>query len=124
MSCLFDSLSSLEGRGEGASLRKEICRFIAGGNLHSEIYGGDAMLFEMPLSAYVSKMHDEKEWGGAVEIRAFCEMRRVSVVVHCANRMIEFLPDAEQLTHFFHVHWNGAHYTPLHRTSEGMLDVL
>jgi hypothetical protein len=114
MSCLFQSLSELEGRGDATSLRREICAFLALGGLESAAYGGDELLFEMPLSAYVAKMQQAAEWGGAPEIRAFCEMRRATVVVRCAQREITFVPTlhppAPELV--YRLTWTGNHYTP------------
>lgn len=113
MSCLFQALCELEGRGDATSLRQEICEFLARGGLDCTVYGGDQILFEMPLSTYVAKMQQPSEWGGAPEIRAFCELRGATVVVHYAQREITFVPTAQpKLTRVYRLAWTGNHYTP------------
>lgn len=117
MSCLFDSLSKFVGVTH-AELRKRIVGYLA----TNPVLMGDTIRAtdvvdwteDTTLSRYISEMKRSSVWGGGIEIKAFCDIYRVRVVVWIknTNRFVEF-KGASQLNGTVHVHWNGGHYTPV-----------
>ena len=67
------------------------------------------------LEQYIQSMRMSDTWGGAIEIKAFCELFQVPVKVEIESdkRQIEFLPSRMrhgQKTIF--ISWNGSHFVP------------
>ena len=77
MSCLFDSLSSFLKFNDSYKLRQEICDYIE--NNPTILDGMDTneitkIVSNMNLETYIRNMRNSNEWGGALEIKAFCEI--------------------------------------------------
>ncbi len=65
----------------------------------------------MSISDYVVKMRNSSTWGGAIEIKAFCDLYNVEVNVYQTNNIINFISnDIPYIT--INLRYNGNHYTP------------
>ena len=116
MSCLFDSLSSFTPGLTSQSLRDNICDFL---EENPTINGLTAQEIVQKsnrnnsLLEYVAQMRKPTTWGGAVEIKAFCDLRNtpVTVIAEKSGRRIEFIPESTKHPVVF-ITWNGNHFTP------------
>ena len=119
MSCLFNSLSYFLENMNGTQLRKIIVDnmsrnpIIVDPNLHVS----DIIKYEfrnMQLSEYIKKMSLSSQWGGAVEIKVFCELfhYKVNVFVIQTKKTIEFIPE-NKIKKEITITWNGSHYEPI-----------
>ena len=117
MSCLFDSLSYYVTNMNGKKLRKIIVGF-----LHEDpiLIEPDVRLSKIletennHVASYVSKMKSDHVWGGAIEIKAFCEKFGISVYVYVLsnNDIIKFVPSQQKFEKkYIKLTWNGTHYT-------------
>jgi len=118
MSCLFDSLSKHSKSHTSLQIRNIICNYLQtdpiliGEDCFSKLLGGPEKL--MP---YIRTMRNTNTWGSAYEIRAFCEIFQVVILVKTPEkRWIEFRPS--RLKHTTHpkkikLDWNGCHYEPI-----------
>jgi hypothetical protein len=117
MSCLFDSLASVLSYGPAGSsrLRAMICDYLNKNPNISGLSASDAIFaaHNKSLDEYVMAMRKTSTWGGAIEIKALCDILSISVtvLVLSSRRYIEFLPMNVSKKHV-HIHWNGGHYTP------------
>lgn len=113
MSCLFQSLSRFITHHDYRKLRQDICNFLdSNAPLLDNLTIKDIAEFEgMTKEAYINNMRNDATWGGAPEIRAFCEMYKVSVkvVVLSSKKIIEFKPSVESEI-FVMISWNGSHF--------------
>jgi hypothetical protein len=133
MSCLFNSLSRFVDDNSG-EIRRKICDYLETNPiLFSEVKAEDIILWESntTLFNYVSKMRHISTWGGAIEIRAFCNLYNLSVEVvnirdskgeksiffPCniknvveSNEIEENIINEESRAK---ISWNGGHYEPL-----------
>ena len=75
----------------------------------------------MTLEQYISRMRSTNTWGGAIEIKAFCEIYHVSVCVYSSRRGKE---NNKLIAHFYSstpstlhpvikIEWSGGHYEPI-----------
>ena len=124
MSCLFDSLGHFV-QGTAHNLRLGIVDYLRG---NPDMMGDGLETKDlvqitegMPLEQYASRMSSPAAWGGALEIRAFCEMYGMDVRVHVRRqqKQISFecsrqRPGCYRRT--VHVSWNGSHYEPMYIT--------
>ena len=124
MSCLFQSLSAFIQNTDAAMLRHIIADYLEKNPvLYDEIKMADIVAWEEgspSLQHYVARMRMQSTWGGAIEIKAFCDMFHVcvDVVVLRDRKSIRFEPstpppsfDSEKRV--FSITWNGYHYEPL-----------
>lgn len=115
MSCLFDTLSIHVGLNSNI-LRQKICDYLEENpNLFEDISTQDYVKWVgegySDLESYVTNMRNSSTWGGAIEIKAFCNMFNVNVNVNDKRGKsdnIEFLVDKE--TNTLNINWNGGHY--------------
>lgn len=119
MSCLFETLS-LYIRCDSARLREHICDFTLANPLLDELNMrcDEYINYEsrMTLREYVDRMRRPSTWGGALEIKLFCKLYNVRVVVYSAtnHRKIRFEHcDVKQTIPMV---WTGNHYRPLFRS--------
>jgi hypothetical protein len=114
MSCLFHSFAILIGK-DHYEIRKEICDYLQDDNLlFDNLTIKDIAEFEgMSKEQYINSMRQYHTWGGAPEIKAFCEIYNtcVKVLVIHDNKEIEFTPKCP--TQFIKISWNGSHFEPL-----------
>ena len=123
MSCLFQSLSSFVTHQDYSKLRQDICNFLA---KNPKLLGDIdlktiAEIDQTNIEDYVKNMRNNATWGGAIEIRAFCEMYKVNVLVknirnnstdenHPKN--IQFLC-SDPTSRWVFISWNGGHFEPV-----------
>jgi hypothetical protein len=117
MSCLFDSLVQHTKSHHSKELRNIICDFLQkdpvliGDDSFSKLLGGKAK-----MNDYIKNMRKVSTWGSAYEIRAFCEIFQVIVLVRTNDsRYIEFKPCGLKIKHpkKIRLDWNGVHYEPI-----------
>lgn len=119
MSCLFRSLSYFITNVETEELRHIITDYISKDPI---LIPPDTKLStilsidKIPLDKYNNEMKKSGTWGGAIEIKAFCELFRIKVLVLVLreNRYIEFLPSNwNNENRIIKISWNGNHYEPI-----------
>lgn len=117
MSCLFDSLSYYVTNMDGKKLRKVIVDFLLEDPI---LIDPDVRLSKIletenkTLSSYGQKMKLDHVWGGAIEIKAFCEKFGISVYVYVisTNDIIKFVPSQQKFEKkYIKLMWNGTHFT-------------
>lgn len=67
------------------------------------------------LENYISTMRNEAVWGGAIEIKAFCDMYRVGVEVFITytQKSVFFYPSTPRDPPLFtRIEWTGNHFEP------------
>jgi len=131
MSCLFNSFSSFQNivnKDNSLTIRQKICDFIATNPILFDDINVDNIIeweTNMNLQAYVKNMRSTFTWGGAIEIKCFCEIYNCNVeVVNIRNegcitlltRNILFQNSKNETSLDFpliRISWNGGHYEPL-----------
>lgn len=123
MSCLFQSLSSFVSHQDFIKLRQDICDFL---ETNPKLVGGEidlktiTELDDTSIEDYVRHMRSNSTWGGAIEIRAFCEMYDVNIIVKNIRHLekddedkcIEFLCSNNK-DRWVVISWNGGHFEPI-----------
>ena len=119
MSCLFNSLSYFLDNMNGSQLRKIIVDNMSRDPIiiESKLKVSNIIKYEfrnMTLKNYIKKMSLSSEWGGAVEIKVFCELfhYKVNVIVLRTRKTIEFIPE-NNIKREVTITWNGSHYEPI-----------
>lgn len=120
MSCLFQSLSSFITHHDYIKLRQDICDFLL--ENPKLIEGMDMKtildLDGLTLENYTSHMRSNSTWGGAIEIKAFCELYKVNILVKNIRRTdeekdIQFICASEETDKWIVISWNGGHFEPV-----------
>ena len=126
MCCLFDSLASFIENMDPLQLRLVLTNYLANDPIffHELQSGGrlsQLLRFENAqtpsLQSYVQTMSHPSTWGGAIEIRAFCDVfnARVLVLVYETRKTIEFLPwQPNDATVTLMIGYTGNHFEPIH----------
>jgi hypothetical protein len=118
MSCLFQSLSAFIEDTDASKLRHIIADYLEKNPiLYDNEKIGDIVSWEHgnpTLEQYVARMRMPSTWGGAIEIKAFCDMFQIGVhvLVLRDRKTIEFQPSNMTAKDHFTITWNGAHYEP------------
>jgi len=113
MSCLFESLST-SLHVDAHAIRTMICDYLASNQTLLE--GVDTTsLFEQDRAGYVDWMRRSDTWGGAIEIKAACEIWNACVHVHnvrdADRSTIVFRPDTRcDPSQRIDLYWTGSHY--------------
>lgn len=118
MSCLFRSLSYFIQDSDENAIRREICNYLATNpSILDDLSLKDVLSFEgMGSDDYVTNMRDPGTWGGAIEIKAFCELYRVAVEVRVRStqKTILFQPsNLSSVPSRIRIEWQGCHYEPI-----------
>ena len=121
MSCLFNSLAPAVSL-PFYMVRKAIVAYL---NTNPKLYDDatftDVISWISDGSAdgaainYLKDMSNDNTWGSAIEIKAFCELFDINVVVHVNGKTIEF-KCSSQVRKTVHISYNGFHYEPLYVT--------
>jgi len=120
MSCLFQSLSAFIKNISSTDMRRMIVEYLEKDPVIfknpdqrlSDILNID----NVPLVHYIEMMKKDYTWGGAIEIKAFCELFscRVIVIVLSSKKQIEFCPSViHHKMPEFRISWDGGHYEPI-----------
>jgi len=120
MSCLFRSLSAFVNAVNEDELRQIICNYLEKNpKLMDDLSLKDILhIDEMDTADYVRNMRYPSTWGGALEIRSFCEIYNVGVVVriHQTGRDVVFKPSSMENATCLNavmIEWTGNHYEPI-----------
>ena len=122
MSCLFNSLAfHTTGSYNATELRKLICDYLEKDPILIEDTKFSKLLSSstkhQSLQHYVSQMRKPSTWGSAFEVRAFCEIFHVIILVKTPQgRFIEFQPNRRNKNQHLKkikIDWNGYHYEPI-----------
>ena len=62
---------------------------------------------------YINKMKNTTTLGGGIEIKCFCNIYNMSVIVNHKNKKIEFLPDNTNYVKRIELYYTGNHYEPV-----------
>ncbi len=112
MSCLFRALGPTVNI-ETETLRKMIATYLrTNPKLASEVNTADWVKWSGgSLNDYTERMGKLGVWGGAIEIKAFCEMFDINVVVNVrrTGRQISF-ESSKGGYKTIHLIWTGNHY--------------
>ena len=113
MSCLFKALSNFTADNP-EELRSKICDFLAQNPiLFADIKVDNIVKWEkdIELCNYITNMRSNETWGGAIEIKSFCEIYKIHVNVHLINnKIINFIPLDDPIG-IINITWNGNHFT-------------
>lgn len=127
MSCLFNSLSKFVSDDSG-TIRRKICDYLETNPIiFDDAKAEDVINWESntSLSSYVLRMRNTSTWGGAIEIRCFCNIYNLNVEVinirgGNRNEKSIFFPKSfnsednkETLENIVKISWNGGHYEPI-----------
>lgn len=117
MSCLFNSLARFVNK-HPEELRKEIADYLRSNpNLMDDVKARDIIAWteNSTLEAYADRMSRPGVWGGAIEIKAFCEMYKMDIVVHVLYTGKTFKVTADcNPTEEGHISYTGNHFEPMH----------
>lgn len=120
MSCLFRSLSAFVSSVDEDGLRRIICNYLEQNpKIMDDLSLQDILHVDgVHTLDYVNNMRDPSTWGSALEIRAFCEIYQVGVVVRIlpTGRDVVFKPfSLENATclNAVMIGWTGNHYEPI-----------
>ena len=117
MSCLFISLCYfIPGQISADHLRHIICEYLMTNmSILDTINANDLVLLEsnMSLDTYVNNMRSHSTWGGAIEIKCFCNIFNIQVDVVFNDRIIEFFPNTRNHTDKIKILYTGNHYEPV-----------
>ena len=106
MSCLYDSISHFL-RINSYQTRQRICDGLE-----------TKMILDMEDPNYIQNMRRTSTWGGALEIKAACNIWRIKIIVYIDrkhSKKIEFLPTDGRYIGAIEIEWQGNHYVPIVR---------
>jgi len=113
MSCLFNSLSPAVNL-HPEILRKAISAYLkTDPKLLDNIKATDIINWAegKDLYEYANQMSQPGVWGGAIEIRAFCELFEMDVKVHVLYTGLEFIiKSSKKPTAIIHINYTGNHF--------------
>jgi hypothetical protein len=121
MSCLFQSLSFFMINNNPDTLRQDICNYLdLNPNLVDNLTLDQIMNIDgVTKEQYIAEMRKNSTWGGAIEIKAFCDIYHINVEVIILNngiaeqKTILFQPDLKPCNRLLKITWNGNHFEPL-----------
>lgn len=124
MSCLFNSLEYFL-QIPSKEIREKICDYLDNNNV---IFDGieTKELLLMESDNYINEMRKTSTWGGAIEIKAACNIWNLEIIVYNIRNMyqidtnknnsqIQFIPNGEINNSIKKIYltWNGFHYEPV-----------
>jgi len=111
MSCLFNSLSSFLSK-TALELRMDICNRLEKNPVILDNLTVDKILENKTLNEYVHDMRNVETWGGALEIKLFCDIYHTQVNVYIpSGNIIPFYPQKLPIA-IINITWTGNHFTP------------
>ena len=116
MSCLFDTLSNFVDLNSN-ELRQNICNYLSENPRILEDTSAKEFIMwngegHSSLETYINNMRGSSTWGGAIEIKAFCNMYNMDVNVHDTRggkHIINFIDEGRNRP-LIDINWNGGHY--------------
>ena len=127
MSCLFQSLSSYVSHQDYSKLRQDICDFLeTNPNILDDMPLDKVVeLDNISINDYIKHMRNNATWGGAIEIKSFCEMYQVNVIVinirnnsqdKDSSKEIKFT-SSKPSNRWVGITWSGGHFEPIDITN-------
>ena len=122
MSCLYNSLARLHHGMNASQLRQTLCDYLLTNPILGSMHAADSIKYDnnnmdISLRDYVNRMRNNSEWGGAIEIKAYCDLYNRNVTVRSIpnNKNIEFISE-NKATVLDKIYWTGNHYEPVSST--------
>ena len=119
MSCLFRSLAYFVKHNDFIVdenwMRSVICKYLeTNPMILDNIKASDITNWESgkTLDEYVINMKNSSSWGGGIEIKAFCDIFNVKVIVNFFDKTIEFLPKNNKAIGTIELIYTGNHFEP------------
>jgi len=117
MSCLFISLAPSVNL-DHIVLRKNIVDFLETNPVLLDNVKASDIIFwteKQEFKGYLNNMNKSSTWGGAIEIRAFCELYTLNVCVHVQYTGKFFMVYSSKSSNkTVHINYTGSHYTPMY----------
>ena len=116
MSCLFQSLSHFINYLDENALRNIICDYLQSNPTIFDTISANQMIGwrdDMELSKYIIEMRNNNTWGSSLEIKAFCNIFNIVVIVHYLGKEIEFIPIMPNPRFLIRINYTGNHYEPM-----------
>lgn len=117
MSCLFNSLAPAVSIGS-SDLRRIIANYLkTNPKLLDDIKAADIIQWteDQDLQVYANRMSNTNTWGGAIEIKAFCQLFHKNVVIHVLYTGKQFhVKSSHNSTCNVHISYNGTHFEPMY----------
>ena len=117
MSCLYRALSAFHQGIATEQMRHLLCNFLSsdpmlGGERASKVIPWET---KKTLPQYIQIMKNQNQWGGAIEIKAYCDYfkKNVKVLSIPNQRTIEFIAEGGNPNDWITISWNGFHYEPI-----------
>ena len=116
MSCLFDSLSKFSSNCSSNELRTIICDYLIQNPTLIDNLKADEIIYHESnknLQRYVDSMRLSSTWGGSIEIKSFCNIFNINVIViniRDNNERIEFLSNDDNCKKYIEITWSGGHF--------------
>lgn len=113
MSCLFNSLSYFVN-ADGRRLRNIICNYLETDPILFDVMNVSNIISPEIVNEYVESMRCENTFGGALEIKSFCQLFKLNVLVKSFpnNKNIEFVENENN--NWIYISWTGNHFEPIH----------
>ena len=115
MSCLFTSLANFHPGINTNQMRLLIVNYLSTNPKLGGINTSTLIKWEknIPINRYIFQMRQQNQWGGAIEIKAYCDIFKINVNVKSLpnSKIIEFL-SKYKTDKIINIQWNGFHYTP------------
>lgn len=115
MSCLFNAVATPFPNCDGRCLRARVCAYLKD---NARLFDDDVYVVD---DTYLATMARSTTWGGAIELKACCNMFNMYIDVRVVNATppstIRFAPGIcardtyNHAPHALVVQWNGTHYT-------------
>ncbi len=126
MSCLYRALSYFHDGIATEQMRNYLCNYLSS----NPQLGGESADKVIPwetrksLAEYVRMMRSHHQWGGAIEIKAYCDLfnTNVKVISYPNQREIEFISSKPNITNWNTISWNGVHYEPVRSNNNQMIN--
>ena len=119
MSCLFNSLAPSVNL-PSQHLRQTIAEYLETDPvLLDDIKARDVINWTEgeQLVSYTERMKKSWMWGGAIEIKAFCELFSVHVTVHVLYTGNQFtIETSKPAIKNVHISYTGSHFEPMYTT--------
>ena len=114
MSCLFVALARFIPGTTATQLRHDICDHLSENPMLNDLRASEYVKIETgeTLEIYIKRMRSTLTWGGALEIKAFCDMQTAHCFIWLNNgNKIEFTYNSARTTRrVVHISWNGSHF--------------
>lgn len=117
MSCLFQSLAFFLHDVDEKEIRHKICDYLdTNPHLMDDLSLNDILVSDnIDKDEYIQCMRNHHTWGGAIEIKAFCEIFKLAVDVRIrqTDKNLLFIPSDHPFPSKIRIEWQGTHYIPL-----------